>query len=298
MSVHCRLSNTSLMLRVLSTLSIGKDSWSSCVFTRDVLVFHTAGDDQASTASATIPRAMFSEYVVSSDVPRFMVHVQSLLDALLMGGSGLLHSTTAKFVIAYPTGDGRLLVELEDSRRTIQSTLSTRPVKDRLLDMRFSDALAVNRITVRGDALLELLADISAFQADTVRIAFTPTHLRIVGLDSPLGTADITIGKKHDAVLGFDVGDTTICPKYHAVHLLRACGAHRSAGRSAQASGAGCDAGALGFGGSGDCTNGFERLTIVINAERQLCVMHQGLDHSIPALVNIVISSACELEDL
>lgn len=299
MSVHCRLNSTSMLLRVLQTLSIGKDTWSSCVFTRDVLIFHTAGDDQASTASATIPRSMFSEYVVSADVPRFMVHVQSLVDALLMGGGALLHSAAAKFVLAYPTGDGRLLVELEDSRRTIQSTLSTRPVKDRLLDMRFSDALAVNRITLRGDVLMEFLCDVSAFQADTVRVAFTPTHLRIVGMDSPLGTVDIAVGKKNEAVLGFDVGDTSLTPKYHTQHILRACGM-----RLGKSGGGGRPGGAFPTGGgdagfpSADGSGGFERLTLVVNAERQLCVMHQGLDHSIPAMVNIVISSVCELEDM
>jgi cell cycle checkpoint protein len=307
MSVHCRLSSSSTLLRVLHTLSICRDTWSSCVFTRDVLIFHTAGDDQASTASATIPRSMFAEYIVSSDAPRFMVHVQSLVDALLMGGSALLHSTAAKFILAFPTGDGRLLVELEDPRRTIRSTLSTRPVKERLLDMRFGDALSVNRITIRGDAVMEILGDISAFQADTVQLAFTPTHLRIVGLDSPLGTTEITIGKKHDAVLGFDVGDTSLLPKFHSKHLMRACGLGP---RGGSGSGGGSNRGhgmyvagdAGGTGGfltsAGEASSGFERLTLMINAERQLCVMHQGLDHSIPAMVNVVISSVCELEDM
>lgn len=299
--IHCTLPNASLFLKVLQTVSIARESWTSCIFTRDVLVLHTAGDDQSSTATATVPKSLFGEYAVAGEC-RFMVHVNALTDALLIGGPQALYSTAVSFRMSFPTSDGgRLLVELDDSKgcRCLQSKIVTRPVKERLLDLRFSESLITNRVTLRGDAVVELLHDLTGFQAAQTRFEFSPTHFKLIGLESSFGSClEIAVPKTSDVVIGLEVGDVTVKPKYHTHHLAAACGvgtssSSRGAFRSADSGNSFDPASMWGSGASS-----FERLTLAVNGERQLSVTHQGLDHTVPVMVNVVLSPICDLMEM
>ena len=303
MSFQCRVGNTALLLRTLSVLNLGKDSWATVAFTQQVVIFHTSGDDLSTTATATLPSSLFQEYHVIGDA-RFMVNLSAFCDALTLLGAQAVASSFVKVVLAFPTSDGRLLVEIIDQQRSAQSILVTRAVKDRLLDLRFSDSLTSNRVILRGDAAREAVQDLVALQCSQAELRFVaagtddrggscPPRLLISGSPSVLGSIQVSLDKSSDCVLHLEIGDAAVSGKYLTSHLATACGLHvrsastRFAGGVGGGGGGGSGAGPSGF-PYGDL--GFERLTLLLNTERQLCVVHQGRDHDVPVAVSIVIT--------
>jgi len=289
MSVHCRVgANPAPLLRVLSVLAVGgSDTWATLVFTPRVVIAHVAGSELSTTATATISTALFLEYTVTGD-PRCMVHLGSLTDALTLCGTTPLLLHQLKVLLAYPTHDSRLLVELSDtaSCRIGQSMVVTRPVPERLLDLRFGDSVAVHRVELRGDALREVLTDLIAFQVQKVQISVNSTQATITGEGSPHGTLRITIPSASDAVLQFDCGDSAVVGQFLMPHFAVACGVSRTT-RS----------GGLSAGGHGSTgwTETFERLTLILNNERQLSAVHQNRDDGIPVTVSVVITPLFEM---
>ena len=55
------------------------------------MILHVEGNDLNSTATARLPRLLFSEYVVVQD-PRFAIHVPNFIESLLLLGPAVLIS--------------------------------------------------------------------------------------------------------------------------------------------------------------------------------------------------------------
>ncbi len=306
MSFHCRVGNSSLLLRTLSVLSLGRDSWATVAFTPTVVIFHTAGDEMSTTATATLPSEMFLDYHVAGDV-RFMVNLGAMCDALTLLGAHAVASAFIKVILAFPTSDGRLLVELADQQRTAQTLLVTRGVKERLLDLRFSDALTSNRVILRGDAAQEAVQDLVSLGCSDAEVMFlegggsgimggaatsssTAPRVVLAGSKSVLGSINVSLNKSADSVLLLDIGDPAVKGKYLTSHLALAVGLHARALSSSISRAVGQSGGG---GGNpqqffGDC--GFEKLSLLLNQERQLCVLHQGREHDIQVAISIVIT--------
>ena len=158
MSVHCRIADVALVHKALQTIVIAKEPWASGIFTPDVLVLHTVGDDQASTATATLPKAMFHEYVVTGE-PRFVVHVGALLG---LGNRRVRRFGTAARCSSYWHTPQTIDCLWNYGRnRLLQSTLVTRTMKERLLTSALGFRV-VARTTLRGDAVTEFLNDLRA----------------------------------------------------------------------------------------------------------------------------------------
>jgi hypothetical protein len=293
MSFHCRVGNSALLLRALSVLSLGRDTWATVAFTPQVVIIHSAGEDQSTTATATLPSSLFQDYHVAGEV-RFMVDLTALSDALTLLGAHTVASAFVKVVLAYPTSDGRLLVEIMDQHRSAQSILVTRAVKERLLDLRFSDALTANRAIVRGDAVREAVLDLVALQCTHAEVAFrdgleggSPARILFSGSQSVLGAVEVSLDRTADSVLLLEPGDQTVKGKYLTAHLATAVGLHARSSPFAplrpSSSAAGNQQAPYG-------DFGFEKLSLLINTERQLCVVHRGRDHDVPVAISIVIT--------
>jgi hypothetical protein len=280
MSLRCRVSDVPLLLKTLNTVAAPRGgSWATVVFSQDVVIIHTAGENHSFTGTATIPRSLFVEYTVTKDL-QFTVNVFGLIDALMLGGAHTVTSSAVRFTIMYPTMDDRVLVEVQDSHRVLQTTLVTRPVRERLLSLRFTDSLTMNRICMRGDAVADLISDLSAFQVETVRVGFTRRSFLMTGLRSVLGEVVIELSKHSELVMMHDVGDESLTSAYLMGDIALACSPQRQLRR-----------------GTVEGDSGFERVTLLVNRDRQLCVTHQGLDHVVPVMVSMVLNPQICLDD-
>ncbi|ORC89048.1 cell cycle checkpoint protein [Trypanosoma theileri] len=307
MSVYCRVAHPHLLLKALAVLTITKDSWATVAFSDNVVVLHVEGSDQSITATATLPTALFSEY--SATDARFMVHLASLRDALLLGGPALLSTVTlARIVLAYPMGDAKLLVELTDGDCVLQSTLVTRPVKDHLLDLHFGNARVVNKLTLLGDVARDVIEDLVVAQCPQVVVVLDPQEgVTLRGEGGPYGAVTVQMRRNAEVIL------STLAEGKHAQtrvlrsHLALACGV-RAGGKLLRMTGSNNDhllgniglfssSGGGGGGGQQPTFGGFERLLFQINEERQLSVVHTTRDHDIAVTVNVVVSPLCDLYD-
>ncbi|RNF23169.1 cell cycle checkpoint protein [Trypanosoma conorhini] len=300
MSVCCRVAQPHLLLKALAVLTMAKDSWATVAFTESVVVLHVEGTDQSITATATLPQALFAEY--SAKDARFSVHLVTLRDALLLGGPALLApGGLARVVLAYPMDDARLLVELTDGDRTLQSTLVTRPVKERLLDLRFGEARVTNEMALLGDAARDAIEDLVAAQCPQAVVVLDPKDgVTLRGEGGPYGAVTVQLQRSSEVVLSALGGGTRARTRVLRSHLALACGVRpgaklwRAAGAVADSApglqGASCGAAQPTFGG-------FERLLFQLNEERQLSVVHVPRDQGVPVTVTVVVSPLCDLYD-
>ncbi|KPA75376.1 hypothetical protein ABB37_08655 [Leptomonas pyrrhocoris] len=352
MSVYCRIASPTVLLRALHTVAVSRDGWATVVFTDSHVVLHVEGTDENMTATCTLPKALFAEYAVVDT--RFAVHIPTLIDALLMLGPAVLTAST-RAVLAYPTEDAKLLVELTPSarlscsypasggaaevdaqmavgQRILQSLLVTRNVKDHVLDLRFAEATLLAQVTLQGDVLRELIADVTAAQCTEVALRVDPKQgLLMRGEGGPFGEVTARIAANSDVVLALSreqAGETRV----YAHHLALACGVRGlgsgsglNAGGNARGRGgptpntaAGFSArdgrlsnadfilmglaaaGGSGGGGGGAATlfGGFERLTLQINAQRQLSVLHTQREHEQKVAVTVVVMPLCSVYDV
>ncbi|KPI84952.1 hypothetical protein ABL78_5995 [Leptomonas seymouri] len=349
MSVYCRIASPAVFLRALHTVSVSRDGWATVVFIDSHVVLHVEGTDDNMTATCTLPKTLFAEYAVVET--RFSLHIPTLIDALLMLGPAVLTAST-RAVLAYPTEDARLLVELTPSdcpsvsytavasstaydaqlgtgQRILQSLLVTRSVKDQVLDLRFAEATLLAQVTLQGDAMRDLIADLTAAQCTEASIRVDPTHgLSLRGQGGPFGEVFAHIGAHSDAVLALSrdqAGETRVYTHHLALACgLRGAGSGGSTGPSGNSRGRGgpnASAGggfsardgrlstadgilmglaASGVGGSGAATvfGGFERLTLQINSRRQLSVLHTQREHEQKAAVTVVVMPLCSVYDI
>ena len=330
--VYARLQNVTLLIKALTSVSIGRDTWATLMFTPMALVLHASGDDQSSTAGGSVPNELFSEYrlfsiggspqapsgsglFASSDgaldgghmqVCQFTVHVRSLIDALTLSSGAC--TGVAPTALTYPASDGRLLVEQAEpasagvagGAKRSQCSLVTRPIRDRVLDLHFQDALISNRLSLRGDVARNVLSDLIAFQCEQVRLRFHANGDSVIeGINSPYGSCTFTLPKGMDGVLGAVSGDPAVEGRYLLAHFaLAVLGGAGGSGKSVRSGGG------FGLGGTAAAPGGkggaeavpvadviaFSRLTFNINTERQLCVMHRARDHDVQVRVDVVIS--------
>ncbi|PWV03755.1 putative Cell cycle checkpoint protein RAD1-like [Trypanosoma cruzi] len=201
MSVYCRVAQPHILLKALAALTIAKDSWVTVAFTEGVVVLHVEGKDQSITATARLPKALFSEY--SAKDVRFAVHLVTLRDALLLGGPALLAPVVlARVVLAYPMGDARLLVELTDGDCTLQSTLATRPVQERLLDLRFGETSVANQMVLLGDVARDAIEDLVAAQCPHAVVVLDPrSGVTLRGEGGPYGAVTVQLQRSSEAIL-------------------------------------------------------------------------------------------------
>lgn len=336
-----------LFIKALSTVAVGKDSWTTVICTPSAVILHTAADDQCCTAAGSMPKELFIDYrlgttmtaihkqqrgaasnevialdndsdsanVQSSSDPnaigadaQFMVHVQSLIDALTIAGPSAFLSPYLTVTISFPERDGRLLVELSEPANTtanghaklLQCHLITRPLRERMLDLRFQDSLVANRLCLHGDVGKVLLGDLAAFQCEHVRVSFTSSGQAIIeGLKGPFGDMSFVVDRTTDGVLALEVVDTAVVGTYPLTHFAAALS---SGGRSALPNPAGNAnfGGGRAAGGPADAVPDiatFSRLTLNFNRERQLCVMHRAREHDVQVRVDVVITPLSTLMD-
>lgn len=157
--------------------------------------------------------------------------------------------------VAYPDADAQCIVEAADGARTVRCAIVTRPVRERLLDLRFQDAVCPNRIALRGDVAQEVLSDLIAMAPDHVLVTFTSAAACFAGTGGAFGSLTVEVGRHLNGVLHFEAGDDTLQPKYLSVQTLHALGGNAH---------------------SKDVV--FERVAVHVNAERQLCVQHSGIN--------------------
>jgi hypothetical protein len=319
MSIRCRVTQVALFKQALSTLSLGKDPYGTFVFASNCLVVHVASQDQCLTASATFPKEMFSEYVVD-ETPNFVTSVTTVLDAL--NSCEAASSPYCRVLLSFPNAHGRFVVEIQDGDHLIQTTILTRPSKEQVLDLRFGDSACSNSVSIRGDVIREVVADVSAFLSDKVALVFSNSSLTFHGLGSSFGAMAVEIPKSSDAVIGFEALDTTLQPRYLMSHLCQAFGTS-SGGRGGGGGGGGALGGA-GGGGYGRGQNGagagialsqaggpvglpqylplpfdpsLERITLKVNTERQLQVTHHNRDGDVSVNVRVTVMALSALLD-
>lgn len=355
MSVYCRIASPVLFLRALHTVSVSRDGWATVVFTDSHVVVHVEGTDENMTATSTLPKSLFAEYAVVET--RFCLHIPTLIDALLMLGPVVLTAST-RAVLAYPTEDAKLLVELTPSdhlsssygmqqqggardiglgQRILQSLLVTRNVRDHVLDLHFTDAPLLAQVTLQGDVLRELIADLIAAQCTEVMIGVDPKlGLSLRGGGGPYGQVAMQIAAASDAILSLSrehVAETRV----YAHHFALACGVRGSGSGGGGGSGAGgggrglrggAGIGGAGLGGARDGRmsnadtilmglssmgvgggggggaagastpfGGFDRLTLQLNAQRQLSVLHTQREHEHKVAVTVVVMPLCSVYD-
>ncbi|CBZ26612.1 conserved hypothetical protein [Leishmania mexicana MHOM/GT/2001/U1103] len=366
MSIYCRLASPPVFLRALHTVSVSRDGWATVVFTDSHVVLHVEGTDENMTATCTLPKNLFAEYAVVET--RFALHIPTLIDALLMLGPSVATAST-RAVLAYPTDDAKLLVELTPTDRAagggssggflsgaslthsdlgvggsrmLQSLLVTRNVRDHLLDLRFSEAALLAQVTLQGDTVRDLIADVTAAQCTEVSIRIDPKLGVILrGEGGPYGEVEAHVHATSEALLSLSREQST-STRVYTHHLALACGAKGgtggggSSGGSAGAGGAGggrlrgtgaggggfsmrdgrlsnsdyilmglaasaAGAGSSGGGGGaavGTLFGGFERLTLQINAQRQLSVLHTQRDHELKVFVTVVVMPLSSVYDV
>jgi hypothetical protein len=274
MSCSCRLVNLGAFARALTLMAPPKgDVWVTVAFTSSHMVLHLATDDQCTTATATVPKETFSEFRADPDC-RFMVCLSNLTAALQLCGPTAAASNGA-VRIAYPDADSKCLVETADGDRLLRCAILTRPVKERLLDLRFHDALCPNRLSLRGDVCRELVLDLQSMQPDHLHITFSSTAACFSATGGNYGSLTMEVSRHADGVLHFEAGDDSLQPKYLS-------------GQAAHA-----------LGGSASTRDvWFDRATVHVNAERQLCVAHHGRDHELEVQVQFVVQPLSALLDL
>ncbi|KAK7202191.1 Cell cycle checkpoint protein RAD1-like [Novymonas esmeraldas] len=361
MSVYCRLASPPVFLRALHTVAVSRDGWATVAFTDSHVVLHVEGTDENMTATCTMPKSLFAEYAVVET--RFAVHIPTLIDALLMLGPSVA-TASMRAVLAYPADDAKLLVELtptersaggaftggvvttqaEPSRggaRMLQSLLVTRNVRDHLLDLRFAQTPLLAQVTLQGDMVRELIADVAAAQCSEVSIRID-AKLGVVlrGEGGPYGQVESHIHADSEALLSLS-RERSAETRVYSHHLALACGARGAAGGAGASSGATGGAGAGGGGrmrggvagggggardgrlssaeymlmglstssasgaggagggaAAGALFGGFERLTLQINAQRQLSVLHTQRDHELKVSVAVVVLPLSSVYDL
>lgn len=271
---------------------------------------------------------------------QFMVHVQSFIDALTVAGAQSLASPYLTATVSFPERDGKLLVELSEPANTtasgharlVQCHLMTRPLRERMLDLRFQDSLTANRLCLRADVAKDLLADIAAFNCEHVRISFPAAPdgaaaaavgganaqqqqqqqcAVIEGLKGPYGDMSCVVDRSTDGVIALDVTDPHVVGKYPLTHFAVALSSGKwyglVGGGSTAPEGGGGGRGGGGRGGGGSGAGGgdasvpdlasFSRVTLNFNRERQLCVMHRTREHDVQVRVDVVITPLSTLFD-
>ncbi|GET88104.1 hypothetical protein, conserved [Leishmania tarentolae] len=361
MSIYCRLASPPVFLRALHTVSVSRDGWATVVFTDSHVVLHVEGADENMTATCTLPKNVFAEYAVVET--RFALHIPTLIDALLMLGPSVATAST-RAVLAYPTDDAKLLVELTPTDRAgsgctaggfsggvpltqsdlgvggsrmLQSLLVTRNVRDHLLDLRFSEAALLAQVTLQGDTVRDLIADVTAAQCTEVSIRIDPKLGVILrGEGGPYGEVEAHVHGTSEALLSLS-REQSASTRVYTHHLALACGGRGGVGgggSSGGGSGAGGTsggrlrgtgagmrdgrlsntdyilmglaasiAGASSSGGGGGAAvgtlfGGFERLTLQINAQRQLSVLHTQRDHELKVFVTVVVMPLSSVYDV
>ncbi|CAJ1024090.1 Cell cycle checkpoint protein RAD1-like, putative [Leishmania guyanensis] len=356
MSIYCRLASPPVFLRALHTVSVSRDGWATVVFTDSHVVLHVEGTDENMTATCTLPKNLFAEYAVVET--RFALHIPTLIDALLMLGPSVATAST-RAVLAYPTDDAKLLVELTPADRfagggsptlsdlgvggdrMLQSLLVTRNVRDHLLDLRFSEAALLAQVTLQGDAVRDLIADVTAAQCTEVSIRIDPKlGVLLRGEGGPYGEVEAHVNANSEVLLSLS-RERSASTRVYTHHLALACGARGGTGGGGSSSGGsgaggtgggrlrgtvpggggsstrdgrlsntdyilmGLAASAVGAGGSGSggaavgtLFGGFERLTLQINAQRQLSVLHMQRDHELKVSVTVVVMPLSSVYDV
>lgn len=300
--LQCQLVHVQPLLKALCCLNFGRDPWVTIVFTQERTVLHTASDDQSMTATATVPNSVFSAYECPEST-RVMVSTPNIIDAVTMMSGASMGGSGVKVLLAYPTSDDRFLVEAVEDDRSSRTALLVRAVKERLLDLRFRDALVTNRVMIKGDVLRDMVADLLAFQCENVALVLTAKKLGLVGLRSPHGNATIEIEREAEGVLHFEVSDESVQPRYHISHLALAVGltqmkAHAHSKFGFTAPGAAQYAVYVGGGISSE-SPAFENLFLQLNTESQLLVTHQGARaHDAEAQVNFTVNPLAVLDDI
>ncbi|KAG5506409.1 hypothetical protein JKF63_05912 [Porcisia hertigi] len=366
MSIYCRLASPQVFLRALQAVSVSRDGWSTVVFTESHVILHVEGTDENITATCTLPKSLFAEYAVVET--RFALHIPSLIDALLMLGPSVATAST-RAVLAYPADDAKLLVELTPTdrlvgiggtggcaagissmssdwsvggNRMLQSLLVTQNVRDHLLDLRFSEGALLAQVTLQGDTVRDLIADITAAQCTEVSIRIDP-KLGVVlrGEGGPYGEVEARVHANFEGMWSLSC-EQSADTRVYTHHLALACCVKGGAGSGASSGGGSGASGSVGGrlrgtggGGSGtsawngrlsntDCMpmglaaltsvagssgsggvaavsslfGGFERLTLQINALRQLSVLHTQRDHESKVSVNVVVMPLASLYDV
>ncbi|KAG5480679.1 hypothetical protein CUR178_05814 [Leishmania enriettii] len=355
MSIYCRLASPPVFLRALYTVSVSRDGWATVVFTDSHVVLHVEGTDENMTATCTLPKNLFAEYAVVET--RFALHIPTLIDALLMLGPSVV-TTSTRAVLAYPTDDAKLLVELTPTDRfsgggpptqldlspggvrVLQSLLVTRNVRNHLLDLRFSEAALLAQVTLQGDTVRDLIADFTAAQCTEVSIRIDPkVGVILRGEGGPYGEVEAHVQANSESLLSLS-REHSASTRVYTHHLALACGTRGGAagvggGGSSGAGGAGggrlrgtgavgggsnardgrlsstdyilmglaVGAGSSGGGGGGGAAvgtlfGGFERLTLQINAQRQLSVLHTQRDHELKVSVTVVVMPLSSVYDI
>ena len=276
MSCHCLLQQTTPLLRAVTLMAPAKgDPWVTVAFTPGHMVLHLATDDQCCTATATVPKELFTELRADTDC-RFMVSLSNLTAALQLAAPAALANGSA-VRIAYPDADSRCVVETHcgAGSRTLRASMITRPVKERLLDLRFLDAVAPNRAELLGEICRDMVSDINAVTPDHLHITFAAPAVCFAGTGGNYGSVTVEVSRHSDGVLNFEAGDDSVQPKYLCAQAMRAFG---------------------GFAASKETL--FERVTLAVNTERQLSVHHHGRDVDRDAAVLFVLQPLSALLDL
>ncbi|CCW67214.1 unnamed protein product [Phytomonas sp. Hart1] len=299
MSIYCCVANPILFLKALVMVGLERDSWVTITFSKNEVELHVEANNRNTTATALLPRGIFSEYVVVET--RLCVHLHTLLDAFFLLGLPALGAPTVRLTLVHPTPDGRLLVELGGSHdgaeagRTLQSQLLTRPVRARPLDLRFSDLPLVAAAAPPGEALRDALLDLAATQSGETTLAMGGAEgVRLRGR-GPHGNVEIVL----PCQVGNDLKREAFRPAWTRVQTLQfalACGCGRAtfalgggaggSGLSASLGAYGCGAGLVGSGGAG-----FEQLSLQINSQRQLSVVHESSEGMAKVTVRVVLNS-------
>lgn len=291
MSVHATVQYPILLFKALTAVKLNKDRdcWATVIFTDTVVVLHVEGSDQSSTATAMLPRKLFAEYAVSD--AKMEVHLQTLMDAMLLRGPTALTTNAAVIRLAYSSADGGIVIELTDrpadvfgrgssssgglgmsamaaaigdgdsafpgGTRVLQSRIVTRPVKDNLLDLHFRDNAIAGQVTLLGDALRDAIGDLVGAQCAEATLVIDPRHksVRLLGEGSPFGSVEVLIRRNAKALLSFGDGEAgrEARTKVSTRHLAVACGA---SGGGVGGTGGGRSRGAAGAVAGADASGG------------------------------------------
>jgi hypothetical protein len=278
MSCSVRIAHPSAFLKALTVMAPANhrttDPWISLLFLGGTggLAIHHASEDLSVTTTASMPRELFSDFTTEGDC-RFMVSLASLVTAIGVctqsaAGAG------ARVLLEYPNSDGKCNVEIGDGDVAAQCSLLTRSVKDRLLDLRFEDALAPNRVTLRGDVVKDLVADLLAFSTEHVNVFFSAASMCLHGTGSPHGSLTIEVDRGGEGVILFEAADDSVQSKYLCTHALHA------------------------LGGNAATKEWFEQVQLRVNTERQLCVQHYGRAAEMNVTLEFVVQPLSMLLDM
>ncbi|EPY34110.1 cell cycle checkpoint protein [Angomonas deanei] len=298
MSVFCSVANVPLFLKALSVLVISKDGFATVIFTPDAMILHVGGKNESMTATAVLPRAVFADYSVSE--VRFATHIPTLIDAVTLGSVFATGVSGTPLTLSYSPAHCKLVVQTGkdgESGRSVQSKLNTKPTSDSLLDLHFRDYLMDVQASLRGDVIREAINDIGAAQCVETTLTISPTDGVILkGTGSPYGEVEIHLERNGEAMFSVE-GTKRSSTRVHTEHLSLACRAGKSTvrGKTSFGGAAGRDdylfntaagaapAGTTSFG------SGFERVTLQINEQKQLSVIHSQRDNDEKVVVSVVV---------